>query len=152
MLLLADEKKSASTDSNIEFDVFVSHAWEDKKSFANKFVKELRKLGVRVWYDSEQIQWGDSIRKKIDDGIKKSRFVVVILSPDYIKGEKYWTKYELDSLLQIESVRGKTLLPVWHNLTHQEVLDYCPGIASKLAMLTKDMSPTEIAQKMKQLI
>ena len=135
-----------------QYDVFVSHAWEYKESFADEFVEELRKLDLRVWYDTSQIKWGDSMRAKIDDGLKKSRFGVVILSPDYIKEGKYWTKAELDGLFQLESINGKMLLPVWHNLTKKEVMAYSPIIAGKLAMNTASMTPTEIAEEFAKLL
>lgn len=135
-----------------QYDVFVSHAWEDKEAFANEFVEELGKLGLSVWYDTSQIKWGDSMRAKIDDGLKKSRFGVVVLSPDYIKEGKYWTKAELDGLFQLEGVNGKMLLPVWHNLTKKEVMAYSPIIASKLAMTTASMTPAEIAEELAKLL
>lgn len=142
-----------STESkNVQYDVFVSHAWEDKESFVNEFVEELRKLNLKVWYDISQIKWGDSMRAKIDDGLKKSKFGVVVLSPNYIKEGKYWTKAELDGLFQIESINGKTLLPVWHNLTKKEVMAYSPVIASKLAMTTATMTPAEIAKELSALL
>lgn len=135
-----------------EYDVFVSHAWEDKESFADEFVKELRNLGAMVWYDTTQMKWGDSMRAKIDDGLKKSRFGVIILSPNYIADHKYWTKAELDGLFQMESINGKTLLPIWHNLTKQQVMDYSPIIASKLAMSTALMTAQEIANELIKLL
>lgn len=135
----------------VQYDVFISHAWEDKDSFADEFVDELRKLGLRVWYDASQIKWGDSMRAKIDDGLKKSKFGVVVLSPDYIKEGKYWTKAELDGLFQLESINGKMLLPVWHNLTKKEVMAYSPIIAGKLAMNTASMTPGEIAEELAKL-
>lgn len=135
-----------------QYDVFVSHAWEDKESFADEFVQELRKLNLRVWYDTSQIKWGDSMRAKIDDGLKKSQFGVVILSPDYIKEGKYWTKTELDGLFQLESINGKMLLPVWHNLTKKEVMAYSPIIAGRLAMNTASMTPSEMAKEFAKLL
>lgn len=135
-----------------EYDVFVSHAWEDKESFADEFVKELRNSGAKVWYDTTQMKWGDSMRAKIDDGLKKSRFGVVILSPNYIAEHKYWTKAELDGLFQMESINGKTLLPIWHNLTKQQVMDYSPIIASKLAMSTALMTAQEIVKELIKLL
>lgn len=135
-----------------EYDVFVSHAWEDKIGFVDEFVEELRKQGAQIWYDTSQIKWGDSMRAKIDDGLKKSKFGVVILSPDYIKDGKYWTKAELDGLFQLESVNGKMLLPIWHNLTKKEVMAYSPVIASKLAMTTATMTPAEIAAELVSLL
>lgn len=137
---------------DVQYDVFVSHAWEDKESFADEFVKELNKLNLRVWYDTSQIKWGDSMRAKIDEGLKRSKFGVVVLSPDYIKEGKYWTKAELDGLFQLESVNGKTLLPVWHNLTKKEVMAYSPIIASRLAMTTASMTPSEIAGELAKLL
>ena len=136
---------------DVQYDVFVSHAWEDKESFVEEFVQELQNLNLRVWYDKKQIKWGDSMRAKIDEGLRKSKFGVAVLSPDYIKEGKYWTKAELDGLFQLESVNGKMLLPVWHNLTKKEVMAYSPIIAGKLAMNTASMTPAEIAAELAAL-
>lgn len=134
-----------------EYDVFVSHACEDKGSFVDEFVDELKKAGLRVWYDTSQIKWGDSMRQKIDDGLKRSRFGVVVLSPYYIADGKYWTKAELDGLFQLESINGKTLLPIWHNLTKKQVMDFSPIIANKKAMTTATMTAKDIAEELAQL-
>lgn len=114
-----------------QYDVFVSHATEDKESFVNELVAALQNFGVNVWYDATEIGWGDSLRKRIDEGIRLSRFGIVVLSPDYIADGKYWTGQELDSLFQKESATEKVLLPVWHNLTKKQVLEYSPLIAGK---------------------
>lgn len=135
-----------------DYDVFVSHAWEDKSGFVDEFVAELRKLGIKVWYDTSEIKWGDSMRARIDDGLKKSRFGVAVLSPNYIKEGKYWTKQELDGLFQLESINGKMLLPIWHNLTKKEVMEYSPIIGGKLAMSTATMTPAEIAKELLRLL
>ena len=135
-----------------EYDVFVSHAWEDKEDFVNEFVDALRACRLRVWYDTSEIKWGDSMRNRIDDGLKKSRFGVAVLSPNYIADGKYWTKAELDGLFQLESINGKVLLPIWHNLTKKDIMEYSPIIASKLAMSTATMTPQEIAEKLKELV
>lgn len=139
-------------EEELQYDVFVSHAWEDKEDFVEEFIQELRDLEIRVWYDKSRIKWGDSMRAKIDEGLKKSRFGVAVLSPNYIAEGKYWTKAELDGLFQMESVNGKTLLPIWHKLTKKEVMDYSPIIASKLAMNTASMTAKEIAEKLKELL
>ena len=135
-----------------KYDVFVSHAWEDKDDFVDEFVVELRNLGIKVWYDTSEIKWGDSMRKRIDDGLRKSRFGVAVLSPNYIREGKYWAKAELDGLFQLDSIGGKVLLPIWHNLTKKEVMEYSPIIASKLAMNTASMTPKEIACELKKII
>ena len=135
-----------------EYDVFISHAWEDKESFVDEFVMCLKELDLKVWYDKDQISWGDSMRKRIDEGLKKSTFGVAVLTPNYIAEGKYWTKAELDGLFQLESINGKMLLPIWHNLTKKEVMEYSPIIASKLAMNTAVSTPQEIAIELKKIV
>ena len=95
---------------------------------------------------------GDSIRAKNDEGLRHSRFGVAVLSPDYIAEGKNWTKAELDGLFQLESINGKMLLPIWHNLTKKQVIDFSPIIAGKLAMNTASMTPDEIADKLVELL
>lgn len=153
MPIVLDKEVEMNEDQNIEkYDVFVSHAWEDKESFVDEFVQCLRELDLKVWYDKSEISWGDSMRKRIDEGLRKSTFGVAVLTPNYIADEKYWTKTELDGLFQLESINGKTLLPIWHNLTKKEVMEYSPIIASKLAMNTAIMTPKEIAEELKKLV
>lgn len=135
-----------------KYDVFISHAWEDKDSFVDEFVKALRDKKIKVWYDTSQIKWGDSMRERIDDGLKRSKFGIVVLSPDYIADGKYWTKAELDGLFQLESINGKTLLPIWHNLTKKQVMEFSPIIANKKAMNTATMTAEEIAIELVGLV
>ena len=135
-----------------QYDVFISHAWEDKEDFVDELYNALTALGIKVWYDTSKIKWGDSMRKKIDEGLKKSKFGIIVLSPNYIAENKYWTKIELDGLFQLESINGKTILPIWHKLTKKEVMEYSPIIASKLAMNTATMTAEDIAKEMFELI
>ena len=135
-----------------QYDVFISHAWEDKEDFVDELYNALTALGIKVWYDTSKIKWGDSMRKKIDEGLSKSKFGIIVLSPNYIAENKYWTKIELDGLFQLESINGKTILPIWHHLTKKEVTEYSPIIASKLAMTTATMTAEDIAKEMLELI
>lgn len=143
---------SVEDDALETYDVFISHAWEDKDSFVTEFVDELTSLSISTWYDKDKIRWGDSMRAKIDEGLRKSKFGIVIISPNYIAEGKYWTKTELDGLFQLESVHGKMLLPIWHNITKKEVMDYSPIIAGRLAMTTASMTPKEIADELVNLL
>ena len=134
-----------------EYDVFISHAFEDKEDFVEEFVMALKKINISVWYDNSQMKWGDSMREKIDAGLKKSKFGIVILSPNYIREGKYWTKTELNGLFQMETINGKTILPIWHNLTKKQVVDYSPTIADRKALTTASMTAQEIALELKAL-
>ena len=137
--------------SNEEYDVFISHAFEDKEEFVDELVEELKKLNLKIWYDTDKLHWGDSMRDRIDKGLSKSKYGIVVLSPNYIAEHKYWTKAELNGLFQVETINGKTILPIWHNLTKKQVVEYSPIIADKKALTTALMTPKEIAVELKKL-
>ena len=136
-----------------EYDVFISHASEDKQPLVEELVSRLKAEGIRVWYDKDNINWGDRFRAKIDEGLEKAQYGIIILSPDYVKEDKYWTKAELDALFQIESTTGKkVLLPVWHHLSKNEVIAFSPLFASRSALNTATMTIAEIAANVKKII
>lgn len=133
-----------------EYNVFISHASEDKSPFVDELVKALQEKGIKVWYDSINIGWGDSLRSQIDNGLKKSTFGIVVLSENYIK--KGWTQYELEGLFNIEMTKGKTILPIWHNITKQQVMDFSPTLAGRKALTSALMTAEEIANEFVKLI
>ena len=133
-----------------EHDVFISHATEDKESFVNELVEELKKRDVKVWVDDLKIKWGDSLRKSIDEGLKKSRFGIAVISKHFIA--KGWTQYELDGLFEKEMSRGKVILPIWHGITKKEVQAFSPTLAGRKAMTTATMTPADIADELVSLL
>lgn len=133
-----------------EHDVFISHATEDKESFVNEFKAELEKRGVDVWIDDIAIKWGDSLRAKIDNGLKSSRFGIVVISRHFIR--KGWTNYELDGLFEKEMTCGKTILPIWHDISKKEVQDFSSTLAGRKAMTTGNMTAAEIADELVKLL
>lgn len=132
-------------NDNAEYDVFISHASEDKESFVNDLVQALINRGIKVWYDSQNIEWGDSLRTKIDNGLRNASFGIVILSNNFIS--KGWTRYELEGLFNIEMTKGKTILPIWHNITKQQVMDFSPTLAGRMALTSAAMTPDEMADE-----
>jgi len=116
------------------FDVFISHASEDKDVFVRPLAAELVRLGLRVWYDEWTLKLGDSLRQRIDEGLVRSRFGVVVLSRDFFA--KNWTNAELDGLFANEMQGKNVILPVWHNVSKEEVTRYSPMLAGKMAALT----------------
>lgn len=72
-------------DSGELYDVFISHASEDKDEVVRPLATALKNLGLRVWYDEFELKIGDSLRRKIDQGLSRSRFGVVVISRDFIK-------------------------------------------------------------------
>lgn len=134
----------------VEHDVFISHATEDKGSFVNELVEELKKRNVKVWVDDLKIKWGDPLRKSIDEGLKKSRFGIVVISKHFIA--KGWTQYELDGLFEKEMSGGKVILPIWHEITKKEVQAFSPTLAGRKALTTASMTPADIADELVSLL
>jgi len=123
-----------------EYDVFLSHASEDKEAIARPLYEALVAAGVTVWFDEAVLELGDSLRRKIDEGLARCRYGVVILSPRFL--EKQWPQRELDGLVARETSSGeKAILPIWHELDGQTVLRYSPPLADRLAGRSEDGIP-----------
>lgn len=132
------------------YDVFISHASEDKDEIVRPLAYALQAEGLNVWYDEFEMKIGDSLRRKIDKGLANSRFGIVVLSKDFIK--KGWTNYELDGIIT-KSISGEqVVLPIWHNITKKEVIDFSPSLADKLARNTAAYTVEEIASEIAEVI
>ncbi|WP_270834145.1 toll/interleukin-1 receptor domain-containing protein [Aeromonas sp. QDB07] len=123
----------------------MSHASEDKDDFVRPLAGILKEYGFRIWYDEFELEIGDSLRESIDKGLVTSRYGIVVLSPKFL--DKNWTKYELNSLVAREIEGKKVILPIWHNVTRQQVMQYSPMLADKLALSSENMAINEIAKK-----
>ncbi|MEA5627526.1 TIR domain-containing protein [Nostoc sp. UHCC 0251] len=119
----------------MRYDVFISHASEDKNDVVLPLAALLREHGLEVWVDSFVLKIGDSLRRKIDQGLNESKFGIVILSSNFFAKE--WPKKELDALVLREDGTDKVILPILHNITHSEVRAHSPLLADKLAASTQ---------------
>ncbi len=102
-----------------EYDAFISHAVEDKMPIANELCARLERAGLRIWYSGRELRVGDRLTDTIEEGLSKSRFGIVILSPTYIS--KTWTLREFYSLLSREKDGRKVILPVLYDITPEEL-------------------------------
>lgn len=137
-------------DYHKEFDVFISHASEDKDDVVRPLAAALKGHGLEVWYDEYELKIGDSLRRKIDSGLAKSKFGIVVLSKSFLS--KGWTNYELDGLVTKSVTQEQVLLPIWHNISKKEVIDYSPSLADKLARNTAMHTVEEIAAEIAEVI
>lgn len=133
-----------------EYDFFISHATEDKENFVRPLAEKLKSLGLRIWYDEFQLKVGDSLRRSIDNGLRNSKYGIVVLSSSFFS--KNWTQYELDGLVSKEMNGIKVILPIWHKVMKDEVMQYSPTLADKVALNASLLSIDEIANELKQLI
>ncbi len=125
------------------WDVFISHASEDKESFVRPLAIALSSLGASVWYDEFSLRLGDSLARSIDKGIANSRFGIVVLSPAFLA--KPWPEYELRGLVAREIEEDRVILPVWHGVTRSQVLAFSPSLADKVALETTGLSAEDVA-------
>jgi hypothetical protein len=93
-----------------EWDIFLSHASEDKEAAAVPLADSLERAGIRVWFDDRQLRMGDSIREKVEEGLSRSRYGAVILSPSFVA--KQWPRRELNALFALEEGGAPLILPV----------------------------------------
>jgi hypothetical protein len=133
-----------------EFDVFISHATEDKAAIVRPLAHELQERGLEVWYDEFELRVGDSLRRKIDGGIARSRFGVIVLSHAFFA--KSWPQYELDGLVTMAVSGKQVILPLWHEISKDEVIRQSPSLADKVALRTSDYSITEIADELAAVV
>ena len=119
-----------------QWDFFICHASEDKEYAVLPIYNGLQEKGHKVWLDKFELKLGDSLRKKIDEGLRGSRYGIVILSSSFF--EKEWPKNELDGLVALEQDGKKRILPIWHNITFEEVKKYSPILAGRLAAKTSE--------------
>ena len=138
------------TAESCEFDVFISHASEDKDEIVRPLAHALRERGLEVWYDEFVLKIGDSLRRRVDEGISRSRFGLVILSRSFFA--KDWPQHELDGLVTMSLDGRQVILPIWHQITKDEVIAASPSLADKLALRTADYGIQEIADEVTAVI
>jgi hypothetical protein len=125
-----------NNENESKWDLFVSYASEDRSEVVEPLVTLLSALGLKVWYDRRELKVGDGLRRKIDEGLARCRYGVVVLSPSFFG--KHYPNRELDGLAQRE-VDGKTvILPVWFGVTDSDVRSYSPVLADRIAACWED--------------
>lgn len=103
---------------------FLSHAHADKEAFVKKLHESFKKLGIKIFYDTDSIEWGDDWARKIAEGLAKCRFGVIVISKDFYN--RTWTEKELKSLLVRQNNNGENvILPVLYNTSIDELKNHC---------------------------
>lgn len=127
-----------------EYDVFISHANRDKEDLIEELYQSLDKLGVKIFYDKESLEWGDNWKDKILDGTDKAEFAVIVISENFFGRE--WTERELAEFLNRQNRNGqKLILPILHNVTVEELYNRYPAVANLQAIDSKDYTCDQIA-------
>lgn len=140
------EKRSDLPDLR---DVFLCHAWDDRKDAAKELHDLLESKGVSVWFSEKDVLLGSSLLREIDKGLAKSRVGIVLVTPSFlkrVKGEGIADK-ELSALLARD-----LLVPVVHNTTFEDLREVSPLLGSRSGLSTIEESMADIAAKLAELV
>lgn len=148
--LLRDARPSDLASDELGYDVFICHASADKDVIVRELADLLRSKGLRIWFDEFALQIGDNLRRKIDSGLADSRFGVVVLSPAFFANE--WPQYELDGLVTRDMEESQIILPIWHNITKEEIIQRSPSLATRVARSTATHTLKEIADEIASVV
>lgn len=132
-----------------EWDVFVSHAGPDKDAFVIPLAEALRAEGIKVWLDRWTIELGDSISESISEGLKRSRFGIVVLSEAFFS--RAWPKKELGAFFASEGSGAQRIIPIWHRISYSEVWEHAPLLADRMAAKSEEGVPS-IVQRVCRLV
>lgn len=122
------------------YDVFISHAYEDKNSFANELALALKQKGLRVWFSGFELKLGDSIAGSINEALLQARFGIVIISPIYLR--KKWAMAELKALLS-QGDEGR-ILPLLHRISVKRLQLHLPVLSDLYSISSSKGLPTVV--------
>ncbi|BBE27055.1 hypothetical protein NFHkm12_18810 [Latilactobacillus curvatus] len=140
------EKKSQLPDLR---DIFLCHAWDDRKNSAKELHDLLEKNGVTVWFSEKDVLLGSPLLREIDKGLVKSRVGIVLVTPSFlkrIKGSGVADK-ELSALLARD-----LLIPILHETTFEDLREVSPLLGSRSGLSTDEDSLSDIADKLAELV
>lgn len=127
-----------------EYDVFISHANQDKEDLIEELYHSLDMLGIKIFYDKESLEWGDNWKERILNGVKKAEFAIIVISENFFDRE--WTEKELSEFLNRQNRNGqKLILPIVHNISMKQLQDKYPNVADIQALDSKKYTCDRIA-------
>ena len=108
-------------------------------------------LACPVWYDEYSLNVGDSLRESIEKGIKEAKKCIIILTPNFLSNSG-WTKTEFNSVFTKDMLfKNRSILPVWHNVSKEEIYEYSPMLLDTFALIWPDSTDPEFEKK-KQIV
>lgn len=131
-----------------KYDLFLCHAWDDRKGAAKELCDKLVAQGVSVWFSEKDLPLGTTMLREIDKGLAKSRAGIVLVTPAFLKRveNEGVAEKELSALLAKDR-----LIPIVHETTYDALRDVSPLLGSRSGLDTGEDSMDEIAAKLAEL-
>jgi hypothetical protein len=140
------EKRASVPDLR---DVFLCHAWDDRRGAAKELHDLLESLGVSVWFSEKDVALGTPLLREIDRGLAKSRVGIVLVTPALLRrlqGEGIADK-ELSALLARD-----LLVPIVHDTTYEALREVSPLLGSRSGLSTAEAPMADVAAKLTELV
>ncbi|AND17812.1 toll/interleukin-1 receptor domain-containing protein [Rathayibacter tritici] len=130
-------------------DVFLCHAWDDRRGVATELHDLLEAEGVSVWFSEKDIVLGQPFLREIDRGLAKSRTGIVLVTPPLLKRVDHAgvSDKELSALLARD-----WLIPVVHETTFDDLRNVSPLLGSRNGLDTAEDSMAVVAAKLAELV
>ena len=131
-----------------KYDLFLCHAWDDRKGVAKELYEKLIAMGISVWFSEKDLPLGSTMLREIDKGLAKSYAGIVLVTPAFLKRveNEGVAEKELSALLAKDR-----LIPIVHDTTHDALRDVSPLLGSRSGLDTNEDSMDEIAAKLAEL-
>ncbi|MEJ1399119.1 MAG: toll/interleukin-1 receptor domain-containing protein [Candidatus Sedimenticola sp. (ex Thyasira tokunagai)] len=140
------EKRASVPDLR---DVFLCHAWDDRKGAAKELHDLLESHGISVWFSEKDVLLGATLLREIDKGLAKSRVGIVLVTPALLSrlaGEGIADK-ELSALLARD-----LLVPIVHDTTYEDLREVSPLLGSRSGLNTAEEPMAGVAAKLAELL
>ncbi|MDE8740610.1 toll/interleukin-1 receptor domain-containing protein [Pectobacterium polaris] len=124
-------------------DSFISYAVEDN-DFVSDVAFGLKSNGLSVWFAPISLKVGERLLDSIEKGLNESRTGVLVLSPSYLS--KNWTSYEMDILIRQNIERNKKILPIWLNVTKEDIENKHIGLSGIVGITDTTEVPRVVSQ------
>lgn len=121
-------RSSNTIKSDTIKDVFLCHANEDKERVVRPLYQEFTATGISCWLDEAEIQWGDSIIKKVNEGLANSKYVIIVISESLLSDKRSQTHVNAVLGLEESSNQVKALPLV---IGEETILQKLPLLAHK---------------------
>lgn len=130
-------------------DVFLCHAWGDRKEAAKELDDLLVAAGVKVWFSENDLGLGVPMMRAIDKGLANSRIGLVLVTPAMLERlpKESVADKELSTLLA-----GNQLIPIVHNTSYEALRNVSPMLASRTGLDTSEDSMEVVAKKIAELV
>lgn len=133
-----------------EWDVFICYIHEDI-DFVTELKDSFLMEDIRVFFAKDELSWGCSLNGVIKEGLRNSKYGIVVLSKKFFDKCSKWTDDEVNALFTKKRLTKEDLiLPVWLDINIDDVARYDLNLCDIQALKKDSMSCGDMALELKK--